>query len=430
MEILYYIINFLILAGIIVLFGRKTIVSIFRNRRTKINSELDRAEGPLPEAESIVLPDTVPADNGKTVEEAKRLADEKTAKLRTYTELECRELSLEKAEKTRKAVLALFAKKVENRYGQGDYAEFEKKNNERMMKEILGMIRLTPGDMSYLKHHDVLYVTLTSAHPLDKELVELAGSAVSELLSKVNGRMSFWVREDPSLIEGLTLRIGDTVYDATAREYVYRVSKAVEKNPVLESDTLDDLISNIETQVENVKKGISVYQLGRVISVSDGICWMDGLADIMYGEVIEFECGERGMVLDIQKDKIGCVIFGRFEHIESYSKVRRVGRIASVPVGDAMLGRVVDAIGKPIDGKGTLRYKEKRPIEFNAPGILDRSAVSRPLHTGIKAIDALVPIGKGQRELLVGDRQTGKTAIVLDAVLSQKGNNEIGRAHV
>ena len=161
------------------------------------------------------------------------------------------------------------------------------------------------------------------------------------------------------------------------------------------------------------------------MTISDGICWMDGLADIMYGEVVEFDCGERGMVLDIQQDRIGCVIFGEYEHIDSGSPVRRVGRIASVPVGEGLLGRIVDSVGNPIDGIGTIPFTERRPIECNAPAILDRAPVDSPLHTGIKAIDALVPIGKGQRELIIGDRQTGKSAIVIDTILNQKGKDTI-----
>jgi hypothetical protein len=152
------------------------------------------------------------------------------------------------------------------------------------------------------------------------------------------------------------------------------------------------------------------------------------VVDIMYGEVVEFECGERGMVLDIQQNRIGCVIFGDFANIESGGRVRRVGRIASVPVGECLLGRVVDALGNPIDAMGYLPYKETRPIEYKAPGILDRAPVNSPLHTGIKAIDALVPIGKGQRELIIGDRQTGKTAIAVDTIINQKGKEQLKEA--
>ncbi|MCQ2354780.1 MAG: F0F1 ATP synthase subunit alpha [Clostridia bacterium] len=172
--------------------------------------------------------------------------------------------------------------------------------------------------------------------------------------------------------------------------------------------------------INEMELGVDEFQLGRVISVSDGICWMDGLADIMYGEVVEFECGERGMVLDIQPDRIGCVIYGRYEHIEAGSRVRRVGRIASVYVGEELLGRVVDPLGHPLDGKGHVFSTKRRPIECAAPAITDRSAVSRPLHTGLKAIDSMVPIGRGQRELIIGDRQIGKTSIIIDTILNQK----------
>lgn len=425
MEIVYYIINFCILAAIVILFGRKMIVSIFKDRRTRIESELDEAESPVKEY-------TEPQKAPVTVEDEPDLTPfllaenaGKIEKLREYAELECRDLTLSKSKKVRKAILELLRKKIAEKYGKTVSDETEAEYNAAMMEEILSKIALTPGDMAYLKHHDVLYVTLTSAAPLDEKLVKRAEEAANELTDKVGGSISFWLREDPELIGGFKFRIGDTVYDATVLEYYYRIKKAIEKIQLTGDDSEESIHTCVEEMIRKTERKLSVYQLGRVISVSDGICWMDGLADIMYGEVVEFECGEHGMVLDIQKDKVGCVIFGKYEHIESYTKVRRAGRIASVPVGDGLLGRVVDAIGNPVDGKGHIPYEEKRPIEFSAPAILDRSAVSRPMHTGIKAIDAMVPIGKGQRELLVGDRQTGKTAIVLDTIINQKGKNVV-----
>lgn len=425
MEIVYYIINFCILAAIVILFGRKMIVSIFKDRRTRIESELDEAESPVKEY-------TEPQKAPVTVEDEPDLTPfllaenaGKIEKLREYAELECRDLTLSKSKKVRKAILELLRKKIAEKYGKTVSDETEAEYNAAMMEEILSKIALTPGDMAYLKHHDVLYVTLTSAAPLDEKLVKRAEEAANELTDKVGGSISFWLREDPELIGGFKFRIGDTVYDATVLEYYYLIKKAIEKIQLTGDDSEESIHTSVEEMIRKTERKLSVYQLGRVISVSDGICWMDGLADIMYGEVVEFECGEHGMVLDIQKDKVGCVIFGKYEHIESYTKVRRAGRIASVPVGDGLLGRVVDAIGNPVDGKGHIPYEEKRPIEFSAPAILDRSAVSRPMHTGIKAIDAMVPIGKGQRELLVGDRQTGKTAIVLDTIINQKGKNVV-----
>ena len=176
---------------------------------------------------------------------------------------------------------------------------------------------------------------------------------------------------------------------------------------------------------DDMRLDIDIFQVGRVISISDGICWLDGVADIMFGELVELADGQRGMVMDIQADRVGCIIFGRYEHVESYSRVRRLNIMASVPVGESLLGRVVDALGNPIDGKGRIWSDERRPIEFGAPAIPDRLSVSVPLHTGIKAIDALVPIGRGQRELIIGDRQTGKTALAVDAILNQKGKDVI-----
>lgn len=426
MNILYYLINFAILVGIIVIFGRKTIVSIFRSRRERIDSELLEAENVSEDAPEDDPPaEPLPEVDRSAVLEAQAASEQKIRQIQTFGEQECRELRLEKLKKVRRAALDLFAEEVEKRFRAGDYAENEQARNAQTIENILSEISLTPGDMSYLKRHDVLYVTLTSAAPVSDEIVKKVDSVTTELLEKVGGRTSLWVKEDPSLIGGLCLRIGDTIYDGTVSEKIYQFRKAVEKTQVTETDTADSMLAFFREKASETENKIYVYQLGRVISVSDGICWMDGLSDIMYGEVIEFDCGERGMVLDIQRDRIGCVVFGRYEHIDSYSRVRRVGRIASVPVGEGLLGRVVDAIGNPIDGKGHIRYSEKRPIEFGAPGILDRAPVKSPLHTGIKAIDALVPIGKGQRELLIGDRQTGKTAIVLDTILNQKGKDVI-----
>ena len=277
--------------------------------------------------------------------------------------------------------------------------------------------------MAYLKTHDVLYVTLTSAFPLDQALVDEIGAATEKLVTSVGGKQSLWVRVDPSLQGGLRLRIGDTVYDCTVSDLIYHLNKKLERFMVSGKEDADTLTTELLGAISALEVKVQEYQLGRVMSVSDGICWLDGLADIMYGEVIEFECGERGMVLDIEPDRIGCIVYGRYEHIESGSRVRRVGRIASTTVGEELLGRVVDSLGNPIDGGGRIWSDKRRPIEFPAPGIPDRGAVNRPLHTGIKAVDALVPIGKGQRELIIGDRQTGKTSLVVDAILNQKGKN-------
>ena len=428
MEIQYVIINFLILAVLLFLVGRKTVKRIFGGRYEKINNDLDRAE----EIEKMPVPvlqepsaEAFAVDCSEDIQKAESLVAEKIASVEAFREREKSEIHRVMIEDARKELFTVLKEQAITLFSNEKYLNAIKELDRQVVDEILRRITLTPGDMAYLKHHDVLYVTLTSAYPLPKDIVDDVDRATTQMLDAVGGKTSLWVLEDPSLVGGLKLRIGDTVYDGTIAEELYQFEKSLNHEPIMHDDTVGHLINEFTEKAEAFNPHIHQYQLGRVITVSDGICWMDGLADIMYGEVIEFECGERGMVLDIQKDRIGCVIFGEFAHIESGSRVRRVGRIASVPVGECLLGRVVNALGNPIDAMGYLPYKETRPIEYKAPGILDRAPVNSPLHTGIKAIDALVPIGKGQRELIIGDRQTGKTAIAVDTIINQKGKDTV-----
>ena len=428
MEIQYVIINFIILLTILVVAGRKTVKRIFGDRLEKINKELDEAE----ELEKMEIPVFEPYVEDETddrisedIAKAQAVVEEKINSIKAFGEREYNEIHRTMIENARKELFSVMKENVVKLFSYEKYSEEIKALDGQVLDAILSQIGLTSGDMAYLKHHDVLYVTLTSAFPLEKELVDKVDEATKKLLESVNGKTSLWVLEDSSLIGGLKLRIGDTVYDGTVSEELYQFEKNMNHEPIMDDDTVGLLIQEFTQKAEEFRPQIHKYQLGRVMTVSDGICWMDGLADIMYGEVVEFECGERGMVLDIQQNRIGCVIFGEFEHIEAGSRVRRVGRIASVPVGECLLGRVVDALGNPIDAMGYLPYEKSRPIEFKAPAILDRAPVNSPMHTGIKAIDALVPIGKGQRELIIGDRQTGKTAIAVDTIINQKGKNTI-----
>ncbi len=161
---------------------------------------------------------------------------------------------------------------------------------------------------------------------------------------------------------------------------------------------------------------------GTVVSLTDGIARVHGLADVMYGEMIEFPGDTYGMALNLERDSVGAVILGSYQHISEGDSVKCTGRILEVPVGEALLGRVVDALGVPIDGKGPINTTKTSPVEKIAPGVIQRKSVSQPVQTGLKAIDAMVPIGRGQRELIIGDRQTGKTAVAIDAIINQKGS--------
>jgi F-type H+/Na+-transporting ATPase subunit alpha len=182
----------------------------------------------------------------------------------------------------------------------------------------------------------------------------------------------------------------------------------------------------LRQQIENFGTEADVAEVGQVLSVGDGVARVHGLDNVQAGEMVEFPGGVRGMALNLETDNVGIVIFGNDRDIKEGDTVKRTGAIVDVPVGKGLLGRVVDALGNPIDGKGPIQSEERRRVEVKAPGIIPRRSVHEPVQTGLKAIDSLVPIGRGQRELIIGDRQTGKTAVALDAILNQKGINAQG----
>jgi F-type H+-transporting ATPase subunit alpha len=184
----------------------------------------------------------------------------------------------------------------------------------------------------------------------------------------------------------------------------------------------EEISTLIKQQIEQYKSDIQVVDVGTVITVGDGIARAHGLENAMAGELLEFSNGVVGMALNLEEDNVGIVIMGPYTDIHEGDQVKRTGRIMEVPVGEAMLGRVVNSLGQPVDGKGPINTTEFRPVESNAPGVIDRKSVHEPMQTGLKAIDSMVPIGRGQRELIIGDRQTGKTAIAIDTIINQKGN--------
>lgn len=186
-----------------------------------------------------------------------------------------------------------------------------------------------------------------------------------------------------------------------------------------------EIAALLKAQIQNYSATVTQNDTGTVLTVGDGIATIYGLENCMSNELIEFADGVYGMALNLEQDCVGAVLLGSDENIKEGDPVKRTGQIVSVPVGEALLGRVVNSLGLPIDGKGPMNTTERRPIETPAPGIIDRKSVNRPLQTGIKAIDSMIPIGRGQRELIIGDRQTGKTAIALDTIINQKGQDVI-----
>jgi F-type H+-transporting ATPase subunit alpha len=188
---------------------------------------------------------------------------------------------------------------------------------------------------------------------------------------------------------------------------------------------VDELTQVIREQIENFESKVAVDEVGTVVTLGDGIARLHGLDKVMAGELVEFPHGVSGIAMNLDQDQVGCVLLGDYTEIREGDEVRRTGRVVSVPVGDAMIGRVVDALGKPIDDRGPILTDEFSPIERLAPGVIDRQPVEEPMATGLKAIDSMIPVGRGQRELIIGDRQTGKTAAALDTIINNKGGDLI-----
>src|SRR5258708_1726108 len=187
----------------------------------------------------------------------------------------------------------------------------------------------------------------------------------------------------------------------------------------------DEISQIIRQQIENYEGATNVAEVGNVISVGDGIGRIHGLEKVMAGELLEFPHNVFGIAMNLEEDQVGAVLLGDYHEIKEGDEVKRTRRIISVPVGDAMIGRVVNALGQPIDGRGPIITDKFNPIERIAPGVIDRSPVKQPMQTGLKAIDGMIPVGRGQRELIIGDRQTGKTAVALDTIINQKGGDLI-----
>ncbi|MBL8190006.1 MAG: F0F1 ATP synthase subunit alpha, partial [Acidobacteria bacterium] len=187
----------------------------------------------------------------------------------------------------------------------------------------------------------------------------------------------------------------------------------------------DEISKIIRQQIENFDAGVTVAEVGTVIKVGDGIAEIHGLEKVMAGELLQFEKGAAGLALNLEEDKVGAVLLGDFQVIKEGDIVKRTKRIIEVPAGEAMLGRVVNALGQPTDGKGPIVTNDFMPVERIAPGIVDRQPVKEPMQTGLKSVDGMVPIGRGQRELIIGDRQTGKTAVALDTIINQRGKDVI-----
>ena len=436
MEIVFKIINFLILFGALafICVKKNLLKNMFGGRRDRVISELDESEKARDQAKLIR------AD----IEQTKKLGDEKKAAIMQDAEAQADKNAKEIAEagKVEAEGLIANAQKRESQLRgemhdrvsadamqklagitgevlrRGGFESEKQALNEKFIGQIKGLVSAMPSDIIKISEQNKLDVSITSAEPLSDAAMEQLKQILSETFkTDISCRNEI----DANLIGGVQMKVGDTVYDGTLLHQLDKFSRGVEDNTA----GMQSVSDGIKAQLEKADGSIDVFQTGYVISLGDGICRVSGLADVMAGEMLEFPGGLKGMVQDLEKDNVGVVLLGEYSHIQEGDTARRTGRIIEVPVGECMIGRVVDAMGKPIDGKGPVNAETFRPVESPAPGVIDRKSVSVPMQTGLKAIDALVPIGRGQRELIIGDRQTGKTAIAIDAIINQKDKDVI-----
>lgn len=263
-----------------------------------------------------------------------------------------------------------------------------------------------------------LHAVLKGITPPDAEQME----KIRAFLEKKHGAgVTLVWEEDSSVTNGFKIEIGSVIYDWSLKGRFTQLKEALTHLPLAHGQIVP-LIRDAVT--DWTPKALS-HEVGTVETVGDGIATVTGLDHAAYGEILIFSSGVRGMVQDLKPNRIGCILFGDEQLIEQGDPVRRTGRMAGIPVGAGFIGRVIDALGSPIDGKGPIKAEDYRPIEAPAPGIIDRQPVNTPMETGLIAIDSMFPIGRGQRELIIGDRQTGKTTIALDTILNQKDKDVI-----
>ena len=437
-NIVYGLINFAILAVALYFIGRKLVVKGYRDHREKVERTLARADETVVEAKNLLdaIPDAKAAgeracgeiltaakaaaeensrlSREKLAAEEERLAAENDKTLRFARADLRRELGDEAAAGIGEAAAALLTQEI--------YAPQRAALCERQIDAFAADYRPYPGELECFADEGRARIAVRFAEKTDEAAAKRIERAVAAAVEKSLGRAlptEMTVSVDPALIGGVKIEIGDTVFDGSLEGQLRRAKDA------LASPGEGDLTKELRERLARIEGGMKVYQTGRVASLSDGICSVTGLSDVMAGEMLAFPGALRGMVMDLREGSVGVALLGNYDELREGDLVLRTRRVMEVPVGEALLGRVVDTLGRPVDGKGEIRADESRPVESPAPGVIERRPVSVPMMTGIKAIDALIPIGRGQRELIIGDRQTGKTAIAVDTIINQRGKDMI-----
>ncbi len=267
----------------------------------------------------------------------------------------------------------------------------------------------------------LIYVTA----PTDEQLEGIKAFLAKEFH---NPDMELTLKEDKSIKSGFVLRVGTREFDWSEKGRIEQLENRIAKAVNSSRNTTfseESIVSILKSSIDNFELEAKDKEIGVVNWVGDGIANVDGIDHAFYGEIVVFDCGVKGMVQDVRRDEIGVILFGRDTDIKEGTRVIRTGKMAGIPVGEAFEGRIIDALGAPLDGQGDIESVGFRPIEFPAPSIVDRKSVTVPMETGILSIDSMFPIGRGQRELIIGDRQTGKTSIAMDTILNQKGKDVV-----
>ena len=443
MKLVYAIINFLILAVALYFIGRKMVVRKFRERKERIAQELERAQQAHEDAERAAAEIAAAqadaaAQSEALLDGARRQAQSGSEAAAAHRQAEAdmvlyntgqseQYLREEMYDGVRAGAIRKAAELTRGVVAQPEFAHARQTLTEQFLQQVSDLLTATPSDELKIQSAQALGITVTTAEALSDAEQQALRAILHEKLLPAGGDdtairdVTFAV--DANVLGGVRLRVGDTVYDDTLSHQLDRLTQDAANGVSSHAVGADEIADAVKETFRAANDGIDVFQTGEVVRVSDGICRVSGLSDVMAGELLVFQDGLRGMVMDLEPGNVGVVLLGSFSHVQEGESVRRTGRIMEVPVGECMIGRVVNALGHPIDGKGSIRAEHFRAIESPAPSVLARKPVSVPLQTGIKAIDALVPIGRGQRELIIGDRQTGKTAIAIDAILNQKGKD-------
>ena len=434
-NIFYGLLNFAILAAALYFIGWKLVVKMFKSRRDRIADELEQAKQAKEKAENIraglekaradgdAQGEAIIAKAKETAkrssEEARRADEKSAADIAAGARSDAEQIDYELRRKLTNSAAGEVTEAAAQLMSAPEYGERRAALTEKFVAELKDAIQVTPADKVRLYETGEVSAVLWSEQPLEQETVDEIRDIIAQAFD--DDEVNIETDVDASLIGGLRLQVGDTVYDGSLAHRLNVIRNSIVSEAVPEGDVAEALRGRLSKE----QSKLDAFQVGTVITLSDGICRVSGLSDVMAGEMLEFGGGLRGLVMDLEKDNVGVVMLGNYDNVQEGDEVRRTGKIIEVPVGEALIGRVVDALGRPVDGKGIIHATESRAIESPAPSVLMRRPVSVPMQTGIKAIDALVPIGRGQRELIIGDRQTGKTAIALDTIINQKGKDLI-----